>query len=62
MQEDPRQRPPAIDPAEPVDADPIESVEPTSPDPSVLPEPVDAEDPEPGTDIERAWGRGAWGR
>jgi hypothetical protein len=54
MQEGPRQRPPAIDPAEPVDADPIESVEPTSPDPSVLPEPVDAEDPEPGTDIERA--------
>jgi hypothetical protein len=54
MQEAPRPRPPAIDPAEPIDVDPVESVEPNIPDPSVLPEPVDAEDREPGTDVERA--------
>ena len=54
MPRDPRQRPPAGDPAEPVDADPTEAVEPTTPDPSVLPEPVDVEDPDPGTDVERA--------
>jgi hypothetical protein len=54
MQRDPRPRQPNTDPAEPVDADPVESVEPTSLDPSVLPEPVDSDDPESGSDIERA--------
>jgi len=54
MPRDPRQRPSASDLDEPVDADSVESVEPSTADPSVLPEPVDAEDSDPGTDIERA--------
>ena len=53
MQSDPRQRQPGVEEAEPVDADPAGSVQQSTPDPSVLPEPVDAEDQDASSDVER---------
>jgi hypothetical protein len=52
MQRDPRARPPSTEPAEPVDADPVESVQPIEPDPSMLPEPVEEDEAALGTDEE----------
>jgi hypothetical protein len=57
MQSDPRQRQPGVEEAEPVDADPAGSVQQSTPDPSVLPEPVDAEDQDASSEVEQ---RGAW--
>ena len=50
MQRDSRLRPPTTEPA---DAEPVELVPPTSPDPSTLPEPVDGDEPGLGSDVER---------